>query len=276
MSAPDLRAALREKAASHRSFYRDMLKAPANNHSRTSKTSETSDEEAPRPRSRDSAVELDETPAPTPTPTLLTDALRTLADDMCHSGEHNPYDKSEYCEEHCCYHIRSKMILQAQYVDEPFEEKCFEETDVFAPEGKQIRRPSTFSWDGDEAGRVRKVRTPSVVVSDYSDDVHAGITVEELEYFRSHIEAGSPSSGRSSCSNLDSRCGSQLSVLDLEDSRCGSHLSVLDLDDAKIGLSPPASDCEDDDSGLERQQTPKKVTLCLFCFFFRFNVCLFI
>ncbi|XP_077293173.1 inositol 1,4,5-triphosphate kinase 2 isoform X1 [Arctopsyche grandis] len=263
MSAPDLRAALREKAASHHLFYRrlqgappEMLRAPSNHHRTTSV--DISDEEQARPRSRDSAVELDETPAPTPTPTLLTDALRTLADDLCHGEEHNPYDRREYCEEHCCYHIRSKMILEAQYVDEPFEQdKCFEETDVFTPEANNIRRPSTFSWDGDEGARVRKVRTPSVVVSDYSDDVHAGITVEELEYFRSHMEAGSPSSGRSSCSNLDSRCGSQLSVLDLEDSRCGSHLSVLDLDD-KGGLSPSGSDCEDDDSGLERQQTSKK------------------
>lgn len=76
------------------------------------------------------------------------------------------------------------------------------------------------SSDGgvNSAGVVRFVRTPSVVVSDYSDDNMCGITQEEIEYFRAQRlrrrfsmdtststkkdDGPSDVSGSSSCSNL--------------------------------------------------------------------------
>ncbi|EDW62466.2 uncharacterized protein Dvir_GJ16828, isoform A [Drosophila virilis] len=107
-----------------------------------------------------------------------------------------------------------------------------------APPGS--RRESTQSCVselGSMAG-VRYVRTPSVVVSDYSDDITAcGISMEEMEYFRlqrarcqrrcsleasaaaagsiggAKDEAQSDVSAASSCSNLY-YCGSTISALD--------------------------------------------------------------
>lgn len=70
---------------------------------------------------------------------------------------------------------------------------------------------------------IRYVRTPSVVVSDYSDDIMCGITLEEIEFFRQQRirrgsiqdrdRFGSNLSAASSCSNLD-YCGSTISAMD--------------------------------------------------------------
>ncbi|XP_034473180.1 uncharacterized protein LOC117780661 [Drosophila innubila] len=102
------------------------------------------------------------------------------------------------------------------------------------------RRESTQSCISElgSTGGVRYVRTPSVVVSDYSDDITAcGISMEEMEYFRlqrarchrrcsleasaaaagsiggAKDEAQSDVSAASSCSNLY-YCGSTISALD--------------------------------------------------------------
>ncbi|ALC48963.1 CG15745, partial [Drosophila busckii] len=102
------------------------------------------------------------------------------------------------------------------------------------------RRESTQSCISELGGLVgvRYVRTPSVVVSDYSDDITAiGISMEEMEYFRlqrargqrrcsleasaaaagggagAKDEAQSDVSAASSCSNLY-YCGSTISALD--------------------------------------------------------------
>ncbi|XP_022218894.2 uncharacterized protein LOC111071717 isoform X2 [Drosophila obscura] len=107
-----------------------------------------------------------------------------------------------------------------------------------APPGS--RRESTQSCFSELGAGVRYVRTPSVVVSDYSDDITAcGISMEEMEYFRLQrargqrrcsLEAGAASAGgmgpgcakdegqsdvsaASSCSNLY-YCGSTISALD--------------------------------------------------------------
>ncbi|XP_033241155.1 uncharacterized protein IP3K2 isoform X1 [Drosophila pseudoobscura] len=107
-----------------------------------------------------------------------------------------------------------------------------------APPGS--RRESTQSCFSELGAGVRYVRTPSVVVSDYSDDITAcGISMEEMEYFRLQrsrgqrrcsLEAGAASaagmgqgfakdegqsdvSAASSCSNLY-YCGSTISALD--------------------------------------------------------------
>lgn len=68
------------------------------------------------------------------------------------------------CQE-CC-HVKSKMILEAQYEAESEKEEV------------EYRKK----------GRI--VRTPSVVVSDYSDYENGGITAEELEFLRKRASNG--------------------------------------------------------------------------------------
>ncbi|XP_065365999.1 bromodomain-containing protein DDB_G0280777-like [Calliphora vicina] len=101
--------------------------------------------------------------------------------------------------------------------------------------GFSSRRESSQSCFSDyppgEMQGVRFVRTPSVVVSDYSDDITCGITLEEIEYFRAQrlrrrrssletsgtekdaLDNSSDISASSSCSNLY-YCGSTISALD--------------------------------------------------------------
>lgn len=135
--------------------------------------------------------------------------------------------------------VPSKMLLEARIVELPpppplptninyqnsYYRRFSTNTDL-----SLSRRESLFSdlssTAGDEttATRSRYVRTPSVVVSDYSDDIMCGITLEELEFFRRQRkgsiqeygqEGGDDSdlSAASSCSNLN-YCGSTISALD--------------------------------------------------------------
>lgn len=93
-----------------------------------------------------------------------------------------------------------------------------------ATEPPNSRRESAQSCISEGGGEVRYMRTPSVVVSDYSDDVMCGITLEEIEYFRKQrMRRGSLQdcdryesdiSAASSCSNLN-YCGSSISYLDM-------------------------------------------------------------
>jgi len=71
---------------------------------------------------------------------------------------------NEDCQE-CC-HVKSKMILEAQYEAES------EKVEV------EYRKKEPI------------VRTPSVVVSDYSDYENGGITAEELEFLRRRASNG--------------------------------------------------------------------------------------
>lgn len=128
--------------------------------------------------------------------------------------------------------VPSKMILEARIVEIPTSPppvpQIESKTSYF---GDISRRESSVS-DEDVPVNVRIVRTPSVVVSDYSDDVLCGITLEELEFFRQQrksslgaaIESSRSSatentdylsdmSAASSCSNLN-YCGSSISLLD--------------------------------------------------------------
>ncbi|CAD7087721.1 unnamed protein product [Hermetia illucens] len=119
--------------------------------------------------------------------------------------------------------VPSKVILEERLVEIP--------EDKF-PSASNSRRESALTslsdFDPIECGAVRFVRTPSVVVSDYSDDILCGVTLEEIEYFRAHRmrrrssadtnhtekdDAASDVSAASSCSNLD-YCGSTISGLD--------------------------------------------------------------
>lgn len=135
--------------------------------------------------------------------------------------------------------VPSKMLLEARVVEIPsplpspspmLPNSEFTKFSYFNPSS---RRESNVSDCDDIVNRVRIVRTPSVVVSDYSDDILCGITMEELEYFRQQrklslgatLDCSSPHSSAtdtdylsdlsaaSSCSNLN-YCGSTISVLD--------------------------------------------------------------
>lgn len=96
-------------------------------------------------------------------------------------------------------------------LDRKFSVDCV--SDIVPRSAVDSRRQSCFS-EGDEHTRYRYWRTPSVVVSDYSDDI-MGLTLEDIEYIRNKREHScSPcSSMHSSCSNLN-YCGSSISVID--------------------------------------------------------------
>ncbi|KAL3272328.1 hypothetical protein HHI36_024396, partial [Cryptolaemus montrouzieri] len=105
--------------------------------------------------------------------------------------------------------VPRKTLIEAQFVPFPLDRKqsdCFSEnSDLFTNDS---RRQSCFT-DDDEVSRYRYWRTPSVVVSDYSDDP-MGLTLDDIEYIRNqHLDnSSSPDSSlHSSCSNLN-LCGS--------------------------------------------------------------------
>ncbi|XP_067635510.1 uncharacterized protein [Eurosta solidaginis] len=122
--------------------------------------------------------------------------------------------------------IPSKVLLEERFVELPDDPRSL------APSQPCSRRESAQSCISDFTatecpGGRRFVRTPSVVVSDYSDEVMCGITLEEIEYFRAQRmrrrhssldtanegEGESDVSESSSCSNLY-YCGSTISALD--------------------------------------------------------------
>lgn len=108
--------------------------------------------------------------------------------------------------------VPSRTLLESQFVPLPVDRKfsdCVSECEV-----NDSRRHSCFT--DDEEPRYRYWRTPSVVVSDYSDDI-MGLTLEDIEYIRSQRkESSSPDSSlHSSCSNLN-YCGSTISSLESE------------------------------------------------------------
>lgn len=130
--------------------------------------------------------------------------------------------------------VPSKMLLEARIVElPPPPPNSYYRRFSCNPDIPQSRRESSQSYLSDLStatadefiGRSRYVRTPSVVVSDYSDDTaNCGITLEELEFLRKqrkgsiHQESydggdDSDLSAASSCSNLN-YCGSTISALD--------------------------------------------------------------
>ncbi|XP_030760959.1 inositol-trisphosphate 3-kinase B isoform X1 [Sitophilus oryzae] len=119
--------------------------------------------------------------------------------------------------------VPSRTILEAQCVLFPVDHRkssvdCVsEETTDYEADS---RRQSCFTDDGEESTRYRYWRTPSVVVSDYSDDIMGCLTLEDIEYMREHRKGADASSSpesspHSSCSNLN-YCGSTISGLESE------------------------------------------------------------
>lgn len=111
--------------------------------------------------------------------------------------------------------VPSKTLIEASVVPLPLDRKCSDCVSDIGDYQSDSRRQSCFTDDGEEQTRYRYWRTPSVVVSDYSDDI-MGLTLEDIEYIRnSRKEASSSpeSSLHSSCSNLN-YCGSTISALE--------------------------------------------------------------
>ncbi|KAK4887161.1 hypothetical protein RN001_003432 [Aquatica leii] len=137
---------------------------------------------------------------------------------------HYPFIRSPYSPRGSVDHINvpSKTLIESKFVPYPLDRKssiCGSEgTDGYDDKNaSDSRRPSCFTDDGEEPPRFRFWRTPSIVVSDYSDDV-VGLTLEDIEFFRNQRKetSSSPdSSVHSSCSNLN-YCGSTISNLDTE------------------------------------------------------------
>ncbi|XP_049534851.1 uncharacterized protein LOC125950682 [Anopheles darlingi] len=158
-------------------------------------------------------------PEPSMLPTTTTDSLASL------SGTTDQLPTV----------VRSKMILEAQLIELPVDSVDQQHHQHQQQQHQQLgcppstsasRRESAQSYISDTGEGVRYVRTPSVVVSDYSDDTMCGITLEEIEYFRRHrlrrgsADCESDISAASSCSNLN-YCGSSISALDGCEYQCG-------------------------------------------------------
>uniref|UniRef100_A0A2M4A9W6 Uncharacterized protein n=1 Tax=Anopheles triannulatus TaxID=58253 RepID=A0A2M4A9W6_9DIPT len=164
-------------------------------------------------------------PEPSMLPTTTTDSLASLSG----TSDHLPTV------------VRSKMILEAQLIELPVDsdqqhqhqhqhqsqQQHQQQQQLGCPASTSAsRRESAQSYISDTGEGVRYVRTPSVVVSDYSDDTMCGITLEEIEYFRRHrlrrgsADCESDISAASSCSNLN-YCGSSISALDGCEYQCG-------------------------------------------------------
>lgn len=171
--------------------------------------------------------------------------------------------------------VPSKMILEARIVEiptptSPAQLNDNNKTSYF---GQLSRRESCVSdTTGDDipSNHVRIVRTPSVVVSDYSDDVLCGITLEELEFFRQQRKTSlgatldsarssgtentdylSDISAASSCSNLN-YCGSSISLLD--ENYASSSVSGNPTPERKLSS---CSTCSTEDNNEDYSETNK-------------------
>ncbi|KAF5271179.1 hypothetical protein FQR65_LT05323 [Abscondita terminalis] len=146
-------------------------------------------------------------------------------DDKKDDSIHYPFIRSPYSPRASVDHtnVPSKTLIEAQFVPYPLLDRKGSICESEGTEGyddknaSDSRRPSCFTDDGEEPPRFRFWRTPSVVVSDYSDDV-VGLTLEDIEFLRNQRKEASSSpdsSVHSSCSNLN-YCGSTISNLDAE------------------------------------------------------------
>lgn len=163
--------------------------------------------------------------------------------------------------DHCPTVVRSKMILEAQLIELPlaFNSSLADSGSTEAlgcPSNSISRRESAQSYVSDSGvDGVRYVRTPSVVVSDYSDDTMCGITLEEIEYLRRHrlrrasTDCDSDISAASSCSNLN-YCGSSISALDGCDYQCGLRTPERKVSDCSTCST---LSCEEDDAVLRHR-----------------------
>ncbi|KRT83848.1 hypothetical protein AMK59_4251 [Oryctes borbonicus] len=134
-------------------------------------------------------------------------------DAILHNQYYTPYSHRGSIDR---INVPTKTLIEAQYFSLPLNRKYSDCPSDIECEKNESRRQSCFTDDGDEQLRYRFWRTPSVVVSDYSDDV-IGLTLEDIEYLRNQRkENSSPDSSlHSSCSNLN-YCGSTISSLDAE------------------------------------------------------------
>nr|XP_040222866.2 uncharacterized protein LOC120949553 isoform X1 [Anopheles coluzzii] len=176
-------------------------------------------------------------------------------------------------DQHCPTVVRSKMILEAQLIELPLaggelpaEQQPGQQQLGCPPSTSVSRRESAQSYISDAGTEgVRYVRTPSVVVSDYSDDTMCGITLEEIEYFRRHrlrrgsADCESDISAASSCSNLN-YCGSSISALDGCEYQCGLRTPERKVSDCSTCSTVSC----DEDEGYSRVVRAKLATLsCL-------------
>lgn len=184
--------------------------------------------------------------------------------------------------------VPSKMLLEARIVEIPTAQATLN-LDAKTPYSR--RESNVSDVGGNEENRVRFFRTPSVVVSDYSDDVLCGITLEELEFFRQQRKYSlgatldncsspissvtdnnadtdlSDLSAASSCSNLN-YCGSTISVLD-DNYATFSGLETPDRKFSHCSSCSSLEDCSEENlfsnnliEALNQQQQQRKKKVC--------------
>lgn len=185
--------------------------------------------------------------------------------------------------------VPSKMILEARIVEIPTPPTSLAATvttAAYIPQAPEYRtansRRESCVSDTDEIPNVRFVRTPSVVVSDYSDDVLCGITMEELEFFRQQRKLSlgtaldsarssssandylSDMSAASSYSNLNSFCGSSISLLDEHYGTTTATSSICTTPERKMSDCSTCSNDEhnanaEDNDELQRHKFPNNL-----------------
>lgn len=166
--------------------------------------------------------------------------------------------------------VPSKMLLEARIVEIP--------TEIQTGENRaNSRRESCVSDTTDEIPK-KYVRTPSVVVSDFSDNSLCGITMEELEFFRQQRKLSlgtaldsnylSDMSAASSCSNLNSFCGSSISLLDEHYGQTTATSSICTTPERKMsdcstcstgGHDDDDNNHADDNDELNRRKFPNNL-----------------
>lgn len=163
--------------------------------------------------------------------------------------------------------IRSELILEGKVIELPDVVDVQNQTHNILTNSRRESFQSTQSMDdctSVPSNKIRFMRTPSVVVSDYSDEYVNGLTLEEVEYFkekrlkrRNSFDDCSDISAASSCSNLN-YCGSHISLLDglqipeRKISSC-STCSNLSADDDESTYSEQGNDEQ-----LQQQNEPPK------------------
>lgn len=146
--------------------------------------------------------------------------------------------------------VPTKLLLEAQIIEISSVSTSLENSRRFSrPDGQTASTENNIDNCDPPIGPRRFVRTPSVVVSDYSDDlVCGGITLEEIEFFRQQRQSQRRSSAQAGCVDYDSDLSTASSCSNLN--YCGSTISAMDAEEmyatTASGLLTPErkiSDC---------------------------------
>lgn len=157
---------------------------------------------------------------------ITTEALTAFHNKVhrSHSLDMQKCRKSaKWLEQQC--HVPTRMLLEEQFIEYPYADNDYDFDAKFASRRQSLATTLTDDIDGDGNPRCRYWRTPSVVVSDYSDDVQGLMQLDDIDFYNNGRKDSNFSSSEcslnSSCSNLN-YCGSNISILDADYNQVGT------------------------------------------------------